>query len=102
VSLIKNLRTSWSANYSLQPKNTTERIEVMEIQKLKQHAANELIRKNIALSIAINTLLLAEKNGLITDTIWTENEPPETLIDLLENALDDPHEKIIDYLSIPK
>jgi hypothetical protein len=93
MNLINELKTPWPADFSLQPINSKERLEVVAIQQLKNQAANEILRKNKALSIAIHTLLMAVKNGLITETIWIEkawNEPPETLIDLLEKALDDP------------
>lgn len=38
---------------------------------------------------AIETLVIANESGLINDTIWTDNCLPETLLDLLENAIED-------------
>ena len=42
MSILKELKTSWPADYELQPNNATQRHNVIEIQSLKKRAAMEI------------------------------------------------------------
>lgn len=54
--ILKRLRTVWPADFELQPKTAAERKNVIEIQRLKADAADEIDRLRLREDISIGIL----------------------------------------------